>query len=110
MIASSSLQLGWLAPHSAPVSPTAEPVVAAAAVSPDLQQLTLGLASVRQSVDQLAFQLAAVQRQMASEIAKLQADEQELLQKLSAAPARPTATPARKPPAVKPPSPPTEAP
>jgi hypothetical protein len=107
MVASSSPQLGWLAPHSAPVAPVAEGV-AAAAISPDLQQLTLGLGSVRQSVDQLALQLAAVQRQMASEIAKLQADEQEILQKLSAAPARPTAAPARKPSAVKPPSPPTE--
>jgi hypothetical protein len=102
-MASSSPQLGWLAPHSVPIAPPA-----AAAVSPDQQQVTLGLASVRQSVDQLAFQLAAVQRQMASEIAKLQTDEQEILQKLSAVPARPTATPARKPPAVKPPSPPTE--
>jgi hypothetical protein len=111
MIANSSSQLGWLAPQTAPVQ-TAPDVVAraaAAAASPDLQRLALGLASVRQSVDQLAAQFAAGQQQMVDDIAKLQADEQEILHKLSAAPPRPTAAPARKPAPVTPPSPSAQA-
>jgi len=84
--------------------------VAAATASPDLQELAASLASVRQSVDQLAVQLAFGQRQMGDNIAKLQADEQEILQKLSAAPMRPNAPPPRKPAAVTPePSPSVQA-
>jgi hypothetical protein len=98
MIANSSPQLGWLAPQTAPVAQTAPEVMAPApAASPDLQPLALGLASVRQSVDQLAAQLADAQRQMGGDIAKLQADEQKILHKLSAAPPRPAADPAHKP-------------
>ena len=52
---------------------------------------------MRQSVEQLGAQLVAGQRQMASDITKLQADEQEIVQKLSAAPARSPAAPPRKP-------------
>ena len=96
MIAKSSPQLAWLAPS----------VVAAAAASPDLQQLALGLAAVRQSVDLLAGQLAAGQQQMESDIAKLQADRQEILQKLAAVPPRPAAIPMHKPAPVTPSSPP----
>jgi len=82
----------------------------AAAASPDLQQLAVNLASVRQSVDQLAVQLELGQRQMGDTIAKLQADEQEIRQKLSAAPMRPSAPPPRKPAAVTPePSPSVQA-
>ena len=110
MIAKSSPQLGWLAPQSVPVLPSAPDVVAAGAASSDVQQLALGLAAVRQSVDQLAAQLAAGQRQMGSDIAKLQADEQEILHKLSATPPRPTTAPVQKPaPVVPPPSPPVQA-
>jgi hypothetical protein len=98
MIANSSPQLGWLAPQTAPVAQTAPEVIPSAPVaSPDLQPLALGLASVRQSVDQLAAQLADAQRQMGGDIAKLQADEQKILHKLSAAPPRPAADPAHKP-------------
>ena len=104
MIANSSSQLAWLAPKT-PVVPTAPNVVTAAA-SPELQQLAFGFAAVRQSVDLLTSQLAASQQQMGSDIAKLQADGQEILQKLSAAPPRPTATPTHKPtPVTPPPSP-----
>ena len=111
MIANSSPQLGWLAPQTPPVASTAPEVVApAAAASPDLQQLVLGLASVRQSVDQLAAQLAASQGQMGSEIAKLQADQQKITHKLSAASPRPAAAPAPKPtPVTPPPSPSAQA-
>ena len=60
MIANSSPQLGWLAPQTAPVVPTASDVVApAGAASSDVQQLAFGLAAVRQSVDLLTAQLAA---------------------------------------------------
>jgi hypothetical protein len=100
MIVKSSPQFAWLAPN----------VVTAAAASPDLQQLALGLAAVRQSVDLLTGQLAAGQQQMGSDIAKLQADGQEILQKLSAVPPRPTAVPTHKPaPVPPPPSPPPQA-
>ena len=98
MIASSSPQLRWLAPQT--VAQTAPDMVAPTAPStpsPDVQQLkamSLGLAAVRQSVDQLA----AGQQQMATDIAKLQADEQDILHKMTSAPLpRPAAAPARKP-------------
>jgi len=111
MIASSSPQLGWLAPQTAPVVPTAPNLVRPAGAAPlDVQQLAFGLAAVRQSVDLLTAQLAAAQQQMGGDIAKLQADEQEILRKLSATPPRPTAAPAHKPAPVTPPaSPPTQA-
>jgi len=100
MVANSSPQLGWLAPA---------PLVQSAAIgtpSPELQQLAFGLAAMRQSMDQLVAQLAADQQQMAAEIAKLQGHEEEILRKLSAAPPRPAAAPARKPaPATMPSSP-----
>jgi hypothetical protein len=102
LIATSSPQLEWLAPQSTPAAQTAvDGVPAAATASPNLQQLALGLASVRMAVDQLTDQLTAGQRQVAGDIAKLQADEQELAHKLLAA-SRPPA-PARKP---APPTPP----
>jgi hypothetical protein len=104
MIAESSPQLAWLAPKTVPVVPTAPTVVTVAADSPDLQHLALGLAAVRQSVDLLTGQLAAGQQQMGSDIAKLQADGQEILQKLSAAAS--TAAPTHKSaPVTPPPSP-----
>jgi hypothetical protein len=109
-IANSSPQLAWLAPQSAPVAQIApvaqtapEAVAPTAAASPELQQLTVGLTSVRQSIDQLEAQLAADQQQMAGGIAKLQADEQEILHKLSATPLRPAAAPAPKATPVTPP-------
>ena len=104
MIANSSPQLGWLAPQTAPVVPIAP--APAGAASSDVQQLAFGLAAVRQSVDLLTAQLAAGEGQMGADIAKLQADQQEILHKLSAAPPRPTAAPAHKPvPLTPPPSP-----
>ena len=101
MIANSSPQLGWLAPQTAPVVLIAP--APAGAASSDVQQLAFGLAAVRQSVDQLTAQLEAGQRQMGGDIAKLQADEQEILHKLSATPPRPTAAPTHKPASVTPP-------
>ena len=101
-IANSSPQLAWLAPKTVPL-PTAAHAVTAAVASPELQQLALGFAAVHQSVDLLTSQLAASQQQMGSDVAKLQADEQEILKKLSAAPPRPTAAPTHKPAPVTPP-------
>jgi hypothetical protein len=95
MIANSSPQLGWLAPRT--IAQTAPEIIAPAAPatpSPDVQQfkaMSLGLAAVRQSVEQLA----AAQQQTTDEIAKLQATEQEILDKVSTPP-RPAAAPARK--------------
>ena len=92
VIASASPQLGWLAPQAAP----APDVIAPAAPSPDQQQLnamSLGLAALRQSVDQLA----AGQEQMTGDIAKLQTAAQGILDKISAPPPRPAGATARKP-------------
>jgi hypothetical protein len=99
MIANSSPELGWLAPQAAPVAQIASdmPAPAPSAIpSPEQQQLkemSLAFATVRQSVDQLA----ASQQQMADGIAKLTADQQQLLHKISAPPPRPAPAPARKP-------------
>jgi hypothetical protein len=111
MIAKSSPQLGWLAPQPAPIVPTASEAAApASAASPELQQLAFGLAALRQSVDVLTSQLAAAQQQMGSDIAKLRADEQEILRKLSATAPKPTAPPAQKPAPVATSTPPLPAP
>jgi hypothetical protein len=91
MIANSSPQLSWLA------APVAE---ASAAPSPEKEQfkaISFGLADVRQRVDEIAAQLAAGQEQMTRDVAnKLQAVEQDILDKISAPPPRPAAAPARK--------------
>jgi hypothetical protein len=105
MIANSAPQLGWLGPQTAPVVPIAPPP--AGATSSDLQQLAFGVAAVRQSVDLLTAHLAAGQGQMGGDIAKLQADQQEILHKLSVGPPRPAAAPAHKPAPTIPPSSPS---
>ena len=69
-------------------------------LEPKLEAMSLGLAAVRQSVEQLA----AAQQQMTDEIAKLQVTEQEILDKVSGPPRPAAATaPARK---SAPPAPP----
>jgi hypothetical protein len=111
MIATSSEQLAWLAPPPAPGDQAAPPAIAPAppAPSPDLEQLktvSLGLAAIRQSVDQLATQVAAGQEQVTRDISKLQAAEDGILHKISEPPPRPAvALPARKPPPAAPPQP-----
>jgi hypothetical protein len=97
MIASSSPQLGWLAPQ-----PAAQQTASPAALLPDQQQqqlngISLGLAAVRQSVDQLAAQLAAGQEQMTREITLLRAAQQDIIEKLSVTPPRPAAAQTQKP-------------
>jgi hypothetical protein len=109
MLAKSSPQLSWLALQTEPVLLTAPDVAApAGGVSSDVQKLALGLAAVRLSVEELRTYLAASQRQMGDDIAKLQADEQEILRKLSVPPPRPTAVPAQKPASLPPPSAPVQ--
>ena len=109
VIANSYPQLGWLAPEAAIAKTALDPTVPATS-SPDPQELkaiSLGLAAVRQSVDLLTGQVASGQQQTGSDIAKLQADGQEILHKLAAAPPRPTAAPTHKPAPVTPPSSPS---
>jgi PPE-repeat protein len=105
MIANSSPQLGWLTPQAAPLAQAASEVTAPATPSPDLEQLkaiSLGLAVMRQSVDQLAAQLGAGQEQMTRDITKLQLAEQDILRKISAPPPS-AAGPAQKPVPLTPP-------
>jgi hypothetical protein len=95
IIANSSEQFGWLAP--APVeqaSGIAAPTTVAAPSSniEELKTMSFGLAIVRQNVDQLI----TAQEQMGREITKLQAAEQDVLQKISEPSPRPTATPTPK--------------
>jgi hypothetical protein len=95
-IASSYPQLGWLAPQTA-VAQTVPDTIVPAISSLDQQELktiSLGLAAVRQKVDQLA----ANQQQIARDFTtKLQAAEQGILEKISVSPPQPTPVPARKP-------------
>lgn len=99
IVASSYPQLGWLAPQAA-AAQTAPATIAAATASLDQQELrtvSLGLAAVRQRVDQLEAQVAAGQEQMTRDFtAKLHAVEQDILDKISPPPP-PAAAPARKP-------------
>ena len=99
MIANSYPQLSWLAPQAAPLAQTASNMPAPAPSADPfsraeaLKEMSLAFATVRQSVDQLA----ASQQQIADGIAKLVANQQELLHKISAPPPRPAPAPARKP-------------
>jgi hypothetical protein len=95
MIAKSSEQFAWLAP--APVEQPSDTTVPTAVATPsadieELKTMSLGLTIVRQNVDQLI----TAQEQMAREITKLQAAEQNVLQKISEPAPRPPATSAPK--------------
>jgi hypothetical protein len=101
-VASSYPQLGWVAPQTAAhvETPAAMVVTPTAAPTPSLdysEQLKSGLAAVRESVNQIV----ATQQWMAGDIDKLQAGQQDILDKLSSPPAtpppRPAAAPASKP-------------
>ena len=107
MIANWVQQLGWTkqsgGPEGAP--PTVANVSKAPpALSPDprqMQQIEADVVAMRQAVEQIA----AGQDQMAGQITKLQAAEEETLAKIAAPPAKRPATPARKPtPIATPPS------
>ena len=110
MIAKSNpQQLGWLSPSNPQLSwlsprPAAPQAAASSARSSDaqqLQELSAGLAAMRQRVDQLALQVAASQDQLTRDItAKVQAAQRDILDKIAATQARPPeVTAARKQPA-----------
>jgi len=97
--------MAWLA-YAEPAKPTqAAPSAQAApeslpASSADVQQLktmTLGLGSTLGAVKERIEQLAAAQQQTANDVAKLQAAEQEIRQKISTVSARPAPAPAAAP-------------
>src|SRR5262249_55975834 len=93
MISNTYPQLGWLAPQPA----AAHAAVAPATPSPDPQELkamSLGLAAVRQSVDQIAARQDQITRDITAQV---QAVEQDILNKISAPPPRPDAAPVRRP-------------
>ncbi len=107
IIASLSPQLAWVVPKEplvqaapAAIATYAPAAVAPASPSPDVQQLetmSLGLAALRQRVDQLAAQLAFNQQQTMGEVAKLQSAGDDILRRMSAPSAQPAAAVARKP-------------
>jgi hypothetical protein len=98
MIASSSPQLSWLAPPAAPVAKA----LAAPPYQEELKAISFGLAGVRQRVDQIAAGVEH-QEQMARDLAiRLQATEQDILDKISPPQPRPATAPARKPAAPTP--------
>jgi hypothetical protein len=107
-------RLGWiapLAPTTAP-APQSAPAALASAAPPapsvdeeHLKAMAADLAAMRQSVEQLARQVASGQQQVSDEIAKLgdeigklQASEQDILNRIpTPPPQRPAAAPSRRP-------------
>jgi hypothetical protein len=99
MIASSFPQLSWLAPSPAQV---AEAPVARPPYQEELKAVSFGLTSVRQRIDQIAAGQEH-QEQMTRDLAiRLQATEQDILDKISLPQPRPAIAPARKPAAPAP--------
>ena len=108
-------RLGWIAPPAPTTAPAPQraPAALASATPPapsvdqeQLKAMAADLAAVRQSVEQLAAQVGSTQQQVSDEIAKLhdeiaklQAAEQDILNKLpTPPPPRPAPAPARRPP------------
>jgi len=94
-IANSYPQLGWLAPEAA-VAQTAPATIVPPIASPDQQEfkaMSSDLAALRQRVDQIAAGQDRITRDIT---VKLQAAEQDILDKISAPPPQAAAAPARK--------------
>jgi hypothetical protein len=94
-IANSYPQLGWLAPEAA-VAQTAPATIVPPITSPDQQEfkaMSSDLAALRQRVDQIAAGQDRITRDIT---VKLQAAEQDILDKISAPPPQVAAAPARK--------------
>jgi hypothetical protein len=94
-IANSYPQLAWLAPEAA-VAQTAPTTIVPSTTSPDQQQLkamSFDLATLRQRVDQIAAGQDRITRDIT---AKLQAAEQDIIDKISAPPPQPAAAQSRK--------------
>jgi hypothetical protein len=95
MIANLSPWLSWLAPS--PASVGAATPAAPSSGQEGLKTISSGLAEVRQRVEEIAAQLPAIQEQMTRDISnKLEAVEQNIVDKVSAAPPRPAAAQPRK--------------
>jgi hypothetical protein len=95
-IANSHPQLAWLAPEAA-IAQTAPATIVPPIRSSDQQQfkaMSFDLAALRQRVDQIAAGQDRITRDIT---AKLQAAQQEILDKISAPPSQPAAAPSRKP-------------
>jgi glutathione S-transferase len=100
-------RLGWTPPPAGSAGTAVQLSAPPAAPSPDLQQvqqIEADIAAVRQAVErhladvrETVEQLAASQEQMVREITKLQAADEEILEKIPAPPAQRSAAPARKP-------------
>lgn len=97
-IAGAYPQLAWLAPReAAAAASTGSAVAGRPAADQQLQELSLGLAAMRQRVEQLSLQVSTSQDQLTRDIvAKLQASEHDILDRIAAQP-RMDVTAARKP-------------
>ena len=96
IIASRYPQFAWLAPQ-APAAPPASAATVPPVASADPQELktmSLGLAAVRQRVDQLTASQDQITRDLTM---KLQAAKQEILDRMSTLSPQPATLPARKP-------------
>jgi len=94
IIASPYPQLSWLAPEAA-IAKTRPATIGAPVTSPDqLQAMSFDLAALRQRVDQIAAGQDGIARDIT---AKLQAAEQDMLDKISAPSPQPAVPPTRKP-------------
>jgi len=92
-IADAYPQLAWLAPRAAAAASTGSAVAGRPVADQQLQELSLGLAAMRQRVEQLSLQVSSSQDQLT---AKLQASERDILDRIAAQP-RMDVTAARKP-------------
>lgn len=97
MIASSSPQLGWLAPQPAPAAPVAPVPRLHDAMTADLDGVRERIDRIATGQDQMAriiHQLTATQERIAQEIAKVREVEQYLLYKISYKEPEPASRPA----------------
>ena len=96
MVVGSYPQLGWLASRAAAAQ--AATTAPSRSIDQQFQEMSLGLAAMRQRIDQLSLQLATSHDQMTRDMAvKVQAAERDILDKIAAAQPRPEVTAARKP-------------
>src|SRR5258708_7191277 len=96
IIANSNPQLGWLAPQTA-VAQTVPDTIVPSITSlhrQELRVMSFDLAALRQRVDEIAAGQDRIARDITT---KLQAAEQDILDKISVPPPQAAAAPARKP-------------
>lgn len=96
-------QLGWMAPHLVSSSTGAASSSSARGLEQQLQELSSGLATMRQRVEQLSLQVASGQDQLNRDIgARLQASEHDILDRIAQRPSEASASAVRKPPPAAP--------